>query len=263
MIAKKVRNRLGEQRRAVLGQVNPVKRIRVAARLPPRFIIAPRHSVTHLVQRVARQRFDGPVWTIPRRQRRHQVQSRYAAFGGRALVTRADHPTGTDRLAEAAAAMEVDVVVNVQGDEPLIEPEVIDAAAAPLIEDPSIPMGTLMARIRDPEELHDPNLVKVVVDQHGFALYFSRAPIPYARDQAPAEITYYYHPGLYVYRKEFLLKITSLPQTPLEKIEKLEQLRAIENDFDILVGKVKHTCDGIDTPEQYAEFVKRYKKRQK
>lgn len=171
-----------------------------------------------------------------------------AGFGGEPVMTRDDHPTGTDRLAEAAAELEVDLVVNIQGDEPLIDPEVIDAAAAPLIADSTIPMGTLMSRITDPADLHDPNVVKVVADLHGFALYFSRALIPYARGGKTAAAVYYYHPGLYVYRKDFLLTYASLPPTPLEQTEKLEQLRALEHGYRIKVVETTHRPVSVDTP---------------
>jgi 3-deoxy-manno-octulosonate cytidylyltransferase (CMP-KDO synthetase) len=178
------------------------------------------------------------------------------AFGGEVVMTRADHPTGTDRLAEAAAGMDAEIIVNIQGDEPLIEPEVIDAAAQPLLDDPSIPMGTLRARITDPEALHNPNVVKVVVDRQGFALYFSRALIPYARDKDVSEVTYYYHPGLYVYRKEFLLKYASLPPTPLELTEKLEQLRALEHGYRIKVVETAHHPVSVDRPEDVEHVVR-------
>ena len=177
-------------------------------------------------------------------------------FGGEAVMTSADHPTGTDRLAEAAAELDVDVVVNVQGDEPLIEPQVIDAAAAPLIEDPSIPMGTIMSRITEPADLHDPNVVKVAVDRNGFALYFSRALIPYAREKSTSDVAYYYHLGLYVYRKDFLLTYASLPPTPLEQTERLEQLRALEHGYRIKVVQTPHPLASVDTPEDL-EHIRR------
>jgi 3-deoxy-manno-octulosonate cytidylyltransferase (CMP-KDO synthetase) len=122
-------------------------------------------------------------------------------------------------------------------------------------------MATLAADFQNKDQIADPNIVKVITDCDGRAIYFSRAPIPYDRESSGAgEVRQYLrHIGIYAYRKQFLLKITSLPQTPLEKIEKLEQLRAIENGFPVLVGKVEHTCDGIDTPSQYAKFVKRQK----
>jgi 3-deoxy-manno-octulosonate cytidylyltransferase (CMP-KDO synthetase) len=177
-------------------------------------------------------------------------------FGGEAVMTRSDHPNGTDRLAEAAADMEAEIVVNIQGDEPLIEGAVIDAAVQPLLADASIPMGTLVARITHPADLHNPNVVKVVIDRQGFALYFSRSLIPYARGGNGAQTVYYYHPGLYVYRKEFLLTYASLPPTPLEQVEKLEQLRALEHGYRIKVVETQHNSVGVDTPADL-EHVKR------
>jgi 3-deoxy-manno-octulosonate cytidylyltransferase (CMP-KDO synthetase) len=213
-------------------------------------------------------------------------------FGAQCLMTSPEHESGTDRIAEAVADMNADIVVNLQADEPEIDPANIDYAAKLLIENPDYPMATLAANFQSAEQISDPNIVKVVVtwirgqgsgiggrgldgqrvtgderratsDELGRAIYFSRTPIPYDREKAGLGDVgqYLRHVGIYAYRKEFLLKFTSLLQKPLEKIEKLEQLRAIENGFPILVGKVKHTCDGIDTPEQYAEFVKRYKKK--
>jgi 3-deoxy-manno-octulosonate cytidylyltransferase (CMP-KDO synthetase) len=200
------------------------------------------------------------------------------SFGAECVLTRADHKSGTDRIAEAVGRIEADIVVNLQADEPEIDPENIDYAARLLIENPDYPMATLAADFERPEQVADPNIVKVIVshceadarddgrqtrNEVGRAIYFSRHPIPYDRDAGGiGQIDQYKrHLGIYAYRKDFLLKITTLPQTPLEKTEKLEQLRAIENGFGILVGKVEHTCDGIDTLEQYAEFVKRWKKK--
>jgi 3-deoxy-manno-octulosonate cytidylyltransferase (CMP-KDO synthetase) len=174
--------------------------------------------------------------------------------------------------------MDVEIVVNLQADEPEIDPANIDYLAQLLIDNPDCPMATLAADFQNTEQVADPNIVKVIIarseadtsherrttsDEIDKAIYFSRFPIPYDRESSGVGNVQQYlrHIGIYAYRKEFLLQITALPQTPLEKIEKLEQLRAIENGYSILVGKVKHTCDGIDTPEQYAEFVKRYKKR--
>jgi 3-deoxy-manno-octulosonate cytidylyltransferase (CMP-KDO synthetase) len=129
-----------------------------------------------------------------------------------------------------------------------------------LLNDPDVPMATLATPLCRPEQVADPNVVKVILDTRGRAIYFSRSPIPYDRDHAgmgPAD-QYVRHIGIYAYRKDFLLKLTNLPQTPLEKLEKLEQLRAIEHGFAILVGIVEHTSEGIDTPEQYAVFVERW-----
>ncbi len=184
------------------------------------------------------------------------------SFGAECVLTSPDHKSGTDRIAEAVAALDVDIVVNLQADEPEIDPENIDFLAHLLIEHPDAPMATLAADFQNAQQIADPNIVKVITNCSGRAIYFSRAPIPYDRQASGVGRPHQYlrHLGIYAYRKDFLLKITSLPQTSLEKIEKLEQLRAIENGYSILVGKVKHTCDGIDTPQQYAEFVKRYKK---
>lgn len=196
-------------------------------------------------------------------------------FGAECVLTSPEHQSGTDRIAEAVADMDVEIIVNLQGDEPEIDPANIDYLARLLIDNPSYPMATLAAGFQNVKQIADPNIVKVIItrcaddtshrrratsDEIGRAIYFSRSPIPYDREKSGVGDVRQYlrHIGIYAYRKEFLLKITALPQTRLEKIEKLEQLRAIENGFDILVGKVKHTCDGIDTPEQYAEFVKRY-----
>ncbi len=184
------------------------------------------------------------------------------SFGAECILTSPEHKSGTDRIAEAVSDMDVEIVVNLQADEPEIDPDNIDYLARLLIENPHCRMATLAADFQSPEQVADPNIVKVIIDRNDKAIYFSRAPIPYDREKSGVGNVQQYlrHLGIYAYRKEFLLKITALPQTPLEKIEKLEQLRAIENGFDILVGKVEHTCDGIDTPQEYAEFVKRYRK---
>jgi len=183
-------------------------------------------------------------------------------FGAECILTSAEHKSGTDRIAEAVADMDVDIIVNLQADEPEIDPANIDRVAKLLLENPDCSMATLSADFQNPEQIADPNIVRVITDCQSRAIYFSRSVIPYDRDAGGIGkiANYQRHLGIYAYRKEFLLRITALPQTPLEKIEKLEQLRAIENGFDILVGKVQHTCDGIDTPEQYAAFVKRYRK---
>lgn len=183
-------------------------------------------------------------------------------FGAECVLTSTEHKSGTDRIAEALADIDVDIVVNLQADEPEIDPQNIDLLAQLLIDNPDCPMATLAADFQNPQQIADANIVKVITDCNGRAIYFSRAPIPYDREKSGIGETRQYlrHIGIYAYRKEFLLKITALPQSRLEKIEKLEQLRAIENGYSILVGKVAHTCDGIDTPEQYTDFVKRYKK---
>ena len=168
------------------------------------------------------------------------------AFGAPVRMTREDHLSGTDRVAEVASADCADIVVNIQGDEPLIDPEAIDAAVLPLLDEPAIVMGTLRKRIEDPRELSDPNVVKVVTDRFENAIYFSRATIPFGRDgQSPV---CFKHIGLYVYRRDFLLRYSGLPVGPLEKAECLEQLRALENGFRIRVVATDYESLGVDTP---------------
>jgi 3-deoxy-manno-octulosonate cytidylyltransferase (CMP-KDO synthetase) len=171
------------------------------------------------------------------------------SFGARVRMTRADHASGTDRVAEAASAETHEIVVNIQGDEPLIDPEAIDAAILPLVHDPSIVMGTLKKKIEDPREITDPNVVKIVTDREGDAIYFSRCPIPFQRDCDGHAPEYFKHIGLYVYRRDFLLEYSRLPVGPLEQAERLEQLRALENGFPIRVVETEYESLGVDTPE--------------
>jgi len=176
-------------------------------------------------------------------------------FGGIVAMTRADHPTGTDRLAEVAIGLDSELIVNVQGDEPLIDPAMIEAAVRPLLADSSIPMGTLKTPLTSLDEFRNPNVVKVVTDRNGFALYFSRAPIPHPRDfdnqleSRWSELACAKHVGLYVYRRDFLLAFPQLPPTPLEEQEKLEQLRALEHGYRIFVAETAMGAQGVDTPE--------------
>jgi 3-deoxy-manno-octulosonate cytidylyltransferase (CMP-KDO synthetase) len=195
-----------------------------------------------------------------------RIMQAVAAFGGEAIMTSSSHQTGTDRIAEVARDLDCEIVVNVQGDEPLIQPEMIDQAIEPLIEDPSIPMGTLCNKIERREEAFDPNVVKVVFDKNNFALYFSRAPLPWDRDQwsgkrslseLPLSGAMYKHVGLYVYRREFLLAYAALPQTPLETLEKLEQLRALEHGHKIKVMVTRHESFGVDIPDDLGKILRR------
>src|SRR5438067_564990 len=173
----------------------------------------------------------------------------------RVSMTRYDHVSGTDRVAEVASAFEdVKLVVNVQGDEPLIDPAAIDSAVLPLLEEPAIPMGTLKKRIEDRREISDPNVVKVVTDRFENAIYFSRSTIPYARDAGA--FTHFKHIGLYVYRRDFLLRYSTLRIGPLEQAERLEQLRALENGFPIRVVETEYESIGVDTPEDLERHVK-------
>jgi 3-deoxy-manno-octulosonate cytidylyltransferase (CMP-KDO synthetase) len=171
-----------------------------------------------------------------------------SAFGGTAVMTSATHPTGTDRLAEVAAGLDSEILVNVQGDEPLILSGQIDAAVRTVLDQPAEVMGTLRCAIRDPADLANPAVVKVVVDTTGHALYFSRAPIPHVRVDADRPTTWK-HVGLYAYRRDFLLTIARLPQTPLERAESLEQLRVLEHGYRIATVETHDDTIGVDTPE--------------
>jgi 3-deoxy-manno-octulosonate cytidylyltransferase (CMP-KDO synthetase) len=169
-------------------------------------------------------------------------------FGARVRMTSSIHPTGTDRLAEVASAVEASLYVNIQGDEPLINPEAIDAAILPLTDDPDLAMGTLRKKIDFQDEINNPNVVKVVTNLMGDAIYFSRSPIPFERDGRSGLPIYYKHIGLYVYRRDLLLKYPDLEVGPLEEAERLEQLRALENGFRIRVVDTEYESLGVDTP---------------
>ena len=180
-------------------------------------------------------------------------------FGGKAVFTAKAHPSGTDRLREIINPLDVDIVVNIQADEPLLHPSMIDNLVSTLLENKDIVMASLMKRIERPQEIDDPNVVKVVVDKNNFALYFSRAPIPFLRDKKTAhgqDIPHYKHLGLYAYTKDFLFTFTKLPVSSLEGYEKLEQLRALENGYRIKMIETKYDTVGVDTPEDMEEVKK-------
>ena len=168
-------------------------------------------------------------------------------FGARVRMTRSDHISGTDRVAEIASSDTAEIIVNIQGDEPLIDPAAIDAAILPLVHEPEVRMATLKKRIEDPREIADPNVVKVVTDHAGDAIYFSRCPIPYDRE-GKGGTPYFKHVGLYVYQRDFLLAYPALPVGPLETAERLEQLRAMENGYRIRVTETEYESVGVDTP---------------
>ncbi len=170
------------------------------------------------------------------------------AFGGAACLTRSDHLSGTDRLAEVAAGLVCRLVVNVQGDEPLIDPAVIDAVVRPLLDDPALEMGTACRPLLS-DEFTDPGIVKVVCGTSRQALYFSRAPIPFPRSGPAVPAMARGHLGLYVYRRDVLLRLAALPPTELERIESLEQLRAVANGIAIHVVETDHHAIGVDTPD--------------
>ena len=180
------------------------------------------------------------------------------AFGGIVRLTRSTHRTGTDRIAEVAAELTCDIVVNVQGDEPLIDPSMITAVVEPLRSDASIVMTTARRKLTDPDDFRNPHVVKVVTDPRGDAHYFSRAPIPSGGDAAPPGAgssdpaggpPAFIHVGLYAFRRDFLLRFTALPQTPHEVVESLEQLRALEHGFRIRTVVTEHHSIGVDTPQ--------------
>jgi len=200
------------------------------------------------------------------------ILERVISFGGKAFMTDKGHRTGTDRIAEVAASLDVDIVVNVQGDEPLIRPEMIDDVID-ILEDQRASMGSLIKRIDDPHEILNPNVVKVVFDREMFALYFSRSPIPFLRDEwknileiqnlkskiqnsNEAIPNFYKHIGIYSYRREVLLSLAGLDQTELEQKEKLEQLRALEHGLRIKLKETFFETYGVDTPEDLERLEK-------
>lgn len=179
------------------------------------------------------------------------------SFGGKAVMTSGLHRSGTERCAEVAASLDCDIVVNIQGDEPLIEAEAVDRAAQLLVEDAVPEMATLASETKSEEELFDRAVVKVVFDRRGYALYFSRAAIPHSKTGALKEgIAYYRHIGIYAYRRDFLLRYVSLPRSPLEVAEELEQLRALDNGYRIKVGVVQHFSLNVDTLEHLEKVRK-------
>ncbi len=174
------------------------------------------------------------------------------AFGGRAALTSRDHQTGTDRVAEVVRGLECRIVVNIQGDEPFVHPGMIDEIVEPLLADAGLPMCTSMHAIADPQDFGNPNVVKVVVNLAGEALYFSRSLIPYPRKREGHRV--FEHIGLYAYRRDFLLQCAALPQTPLEKLESLEQLRVLEHGYRLRVVETRqpYVPLSVDTPEDLA-----------
>jgi 3-deoxy-manno-octulosonate cytidylyltransferase (CMP-KDO synthetase) len=184
-------------------------------------------------------------------------------FGGRVVMTRSDHPTGTDRIAEVAGRLDADVIVNLQGDEPLIDLASLNLLPDLLRQDPDADVATLAVPIATADQYRDPNCVKVVCDGQGRALYFSRSPIPYVREGQPdfgrRPPLFLQHLGLYAYRRDFLLRFAQLPPEPLEESEKLEQLRVLAVGKRISVGVVQHAGRGVDTPADYARFVETWR----
>jgi 3-deoxy-manno-octulosonate cytidylyltransferase (CMP-KDO synthetase) len=218
-------------------------------------LISSKTMLQHVYERACQARYLTSTIIATDDARVHNVAR---SFGARVVMTRPDHPSGTDRVAEVASAENAEIVVNIQGDEPLIDPAAIDTAILPLVHEPDVVMTTLKKRIEHPREIADPNVVKVVTDSAGDASYFSRCPIPYLRQDpgGPTGVPYFKHIGLYVYRREFLLKYSSLPVGPLEQAERLEQLRALENGFRIRVVETEYESLGVDTPEDLERLTR-------
>jgi 3-deoxy-manno-octulosonate cytidylyltransferase (CMP-KDO synthetase) len=218
-----------------------------SSRLPGKALadIAGKSMIEHVYRRTAAARSISAVIVATDDERIHRAVQ---AFGGESRMTSAAHQSGTDRIAEIVPTLSCTVVVNVQGDEPLIEPAMIDEAVAPFSDDASLMMSTLRRRIDDDADRINPNVTKVVVDRNDFALYFSRAPVPFTREgcrPAPA----WRHVGLYVYRRECLLRLAALPPTEMERAEALEQLRALEYGIRIKAVETRFDSIGVDTPE--------------
>jgi 3-deoxy-manno-octulosonate cytidylyltransferase (CMP-KDO synthetase) len=233
-----------------------------STRLPAKALLREtgKYLVQHVYEQASRARDVEAVIVATDDSR---IMSAVESFGGRAVMTRTDHPSGTDRVAEVASELDVDVVINLQGDEPLIDPASLDLLAKLLRDDPNAEMATLAMPITSAETYENPNCVKVVCGQGGRALYFSRSPIPYVRDRRPdfsqRPPVFLHHLGLYAYRREALLALSTLPPHPLEQLEKLEQLRALGHGWTIRVGIIHHAGPGVDTPADYERFVKQYR----
>jgi len=237
-----------------------------SSRLPgkPLVPLAGKPMIQHVWERVRRAQEVSRVLVATDDER---IRRAVTEFGGEAVMTRAEHRSGTERLAEVAASAAssgAEIFVNVQGDEPLIEPAAVDAAVEILLEDSSVEVATLSVPIATPGDVMDPNVVKVVLDFEGNALYFSRAPIPWIRDTAgggagfgpPAGSTHRKHLGLYVFRRSALLEFPTFPQGELEKLEQLEQLRWLENGYRIRVAETSHDSVSVDVTEDIARVEK-------
>jgi 3-deoxy-manno-octulosonate cytidylyltransferase (CMP-KDO synthetase) len=212
----------------------------------PLATIAGRPMIEHVVERVRRAQSVSRVVVATDDDR---IKAAVEAFSGEAILTRRDHRSGTDRVAEVAAHILAAIYVNVQGDEPLIDPQTIDAVVAAMNEDASIQIATPCTAITQPDEIMDPNVNKVVRDFDGNALYFSRAPIPWVRDtQAGVAPRHWKHIGLYAYRRDALLEFPTLPPGELERVEQLEQLRWLENGFRIGVVETQYDAVSVDIP---------------
>jgi 3-deoxy-manno-octulosonate cytidylyltransferase (CMP-KDO synthetase) len=227
-----------------------------STRLPgkPLVSLGGKPMVQHVYERAKRAQTIHTVLVATDDQR---ILDAVKAFGGHARLTRSDHRTGTERIAEVAVHEPGDIFVNVQGDEPLIDPLAIDRAVGALLEEPPAQIATVATPIRHAAEIMDPNVVKAVLDFDENALYFSRAPIPWIRNtQQKVHVNYWKHLGLYAFQRDALLEYPTLPQGELEKIEQLEQLRWLENGWHIRVAEVPHDAVSVDVPEDIARVEK-------
>jgi len=216
--------------------------------------IAGRPMIQHVVERVRQaESVDRIVVATDEEAIKKAVES----FGGEAILTRRDHRTGTDRVAEVGAHVSAEIYVNVQGDEPLVDPGTIDALVAAMNEDPAAQIATPCSAISNTNDIMDPNIVKVVRDFEGNALYFSRAPIPWVRETSEtAEARHWKHLGLYAFRRDALIEFPTLPPGELERVEQLEQLRWLENGFHIAVVETDYDAVSVDVPADIARVEK-------
>lgn len=220
----------------------------------PLVSLADKPMIQHVYERAKRAQTAHSVLVATDDQR---ILDAVQSFGGQARMTRSDHRTGTERIAEVAVHEPGEIFVNVQGDEPLIDPMAIDAAVGALLEEPPAQIATAATPIRHPGDVMDPNVVKTVLDFDDYALYFSRAPIPWIRDtQQKLHVKYWKHLGLYAFQRDALLEYPTLPQGDLEKIEQLEQLRWLENGWRIRVAEVVHDAVSVDVPEDVTRVEK-------
>jgi 3-deoxy-manno-octulosonate cytidylyltransferase (CMP-KDO synthetase) len=236
-----------------------------AKRLPgkPLLRATGKYLIQHVYERACQARSAGEVIVATDDPR---IEAAVHGFGGRVVRTRRSHPSGTDRVAEVARGLNADIIINLQGDEPLIEPASLDLLADSLKRDCAADMATLAVPFTSEEHWRNPNCVKVVCDHQGRALYFSRSPIPFVRDGQPDFTArpprFLLHLGLYAYRRDFLLKLAATPPAPLEQLEKLEQLRVLALGRSIQVGIVEQAGVGVDTRADYEHFVAMYRKNQ-
>lgn len=239
-------------------------------------VIPARLASTRLKEKVLRDILGKPmiarVWERSQRAKRldeviiacddKKIVKAAQGFGAKVILTRKTHPSGSDRIAEAVKKLKADIVVNIQGDEPLIAPSIIDNLVKAVAGDKTVVMATVVKAFGLKEDIHNPNIVKVVIDQNKDALYFSRSVIPFIREKQNAHpVTYYKHLGIYAYRKNFLLKFVSLPPSRLEKVERLEQLRALEAGYKIRTVLTDKETISVDTPSDLKQVIRILKKR--